>query len=278
MTAEIIPFDFEEQAVRVTTRDGEPWFVAADVCRVLEIANTSQAVARLEDDERDTVNLNTLCQTEGIRGNPNAAIVSESGLYALIVRSDKPAAKRFRKWITAEVLPTIRRTGSYELTPPPPEAGPLRFGTTMSERDWLAFIREARLLGGVKAGRRMWAMSPFPPLHTGTHRLAAVDLTAATDCLACLRDRAPAPLVPETAQDREAQAALAQAGLRIVPGGVFIANTLPAVFAGTQWAAGLHRPLLLALPGVLVDDAVRTVANVPTRGIIVPWPLIGAEV
>jgi hypothetical protein len=160
----------------------------------------------------------------------------------------------------------------------PAEAEPLRFGTTMSERDWLAYIREARLLGGVKAGRRMWGMSPFPPLHVGSHRLAAVDLTAATDCLACLRDRAPAPLVPETAGDREAQAALAKAGLRIVPGGVFIANTLPAVFAGTQWAAGLHRPLLLALPGVLVDDAVRTVANVPTRGIIVPWSLIGAEV
>jgi prophage antirepressor-like protein len=270
MIAEIIPFDFEEQAVRVMMRDGEPWFVAADVCRVLELSNPTMAVKALDEDEV------TLSEIEGSHRPTN--LVSESGLYALVIRSDKPAAKRFRKWITAEVLPTIRRTGSYELTPPPPEAGPMRFGTTMSERDWLAFIREARLLGGVKAGRRMWAMSPFPPLHTGTHRLAAVDLTAATDCLACLRDRAPAPLVPETAQDREAQAALAQAGLRIVPGGVFIANTLPAVFAGTQWAAGLHRPLLLALPGVLVDDAVRTVANVPTRGIIVPWSLIGAEV
>jgi len=270
MTAEIIPFDFEEQAVRVIMRDGEPWFVAVDACRVLEIDNVSQAMTRLDDDEV------TLITNEGNRRPMN--LISESGLYSLIFTSRKEQAKRFRKWVTAEVLPTIRRTGSYELTPPPPEAGPLRFGTTMSDRDWLAFIREARLLGGVKAGRRMWAMSPFPPLHTGTHRLAAVDLTAATDCLACLRDRAPAPLVPETAQDREAQAALAQAGLRIVPGGVFIANTLPAVFAGTKWAAGLHRPLLLALPGVLVDDAVRTVANVPTRGIIVPWSLIGAEV
>jgi hypothetical protein len=160
----------------------------------------------------------------------------------------------------------------------PPAAEPMRFGTTMSDRDWLAYIREARLLGGVNAGRRMWAMSPFPPLHVGSHRLAAVDLTAATECLACLRDRAPAPLVPETAQDREAVAALAQAGLRIVPGGVFIANTTPGIFAGTQWAAGLHRPLLMALPGVTVDDASRTVGMVKTRGIIVPWSLIGAEV
>ncbi len=278
MIAEIIPFDFEEQAVRVTTRDGDPWFVAADVCRVLEIVNTSQAVARLDDDERDTVNLNTLCQTEGIRGNPNAAIVSESGLYALIVRSDKPAAKRFRKWITAEVLPTIRRTGSYTLTPPAPTAEPMRFGATMSDRDWLAFIREARLLGGVKAGRRMWGMSPFPPLHTGTHRLAAVDMAAASDCLQALCDRAPAVLAPDTAEDREAQAALAQAGLRIVPGGVFVANSLPGVFAGTQWAAGLHRPLLLALPGVTVDESVRTLQGHHTRGIIVPWSLIVAEV
>jgi hypothetical protein len=266
----IIPFDFEEQAVRVTMRDGEPWFVATDACRVLEIQNASDAVKRLDDDEV------TLDLIEGSHRPTN--LISESGLYALVIRSDKPAAKRFRKWITAEVLPTIRRTGSYTLTPPAPTAEPMRFGATMSDRDWLAFIREARLLGGVKAGRRMWGMSPFPPLHTGTHRLAAVDMAAASDCLQALCDRAPALLAPDTAEDREAQAALAQAGLRIVPGGVFVANSLPGVFAGTQWAAGLHRPLLLALPGVTVDESVRTLQGHHTRGIIVPWSLIVAEV
>lgn len=270
MTAEIIPFDFEDQAVRVMMRDNEPWFVAADVCRVLEIQNATQAVQRLDEDEV------TLCQTEGSHRPTN--LVSESGLYALVIRSDKPAAKRFRKWITAEVLPTIRRTGRYDLTPPRPAEEPLRFGATMSDRDWLAFIREARLLGGVKAGRRMWGMSPFPPLHVGSDRLAPVDQTAARDCLAWLRSAAPAPLAPDTAEDREAVAALSQQGMKILPGGVFVANTLPGVFAGTQWAAGLHRPLLLALPGVTVDESVRTLGGRHSRGIIVPWSLIAEGV
>ncbi|REF69737.1 MULTISPECIES: BRO-N domain-containing protein [Paracoccus] len=115
MTAAIIPFDFEEQAVRVVMRDDAPWFVAADVCRVLEHSNPTVAISRLEADEIQTVNLNTLNSSEGIRGNPNATIINESGLYALILTSRKPAAKRFRKWVTAEVLPALRSQGRYEL-------------------------------------------------------------------------------------------------------------------------------------------------------------------
>lgn len=120
----VIPFDFETNAVRVVMVDGEPWFVAVDVCRVLEIANSRDAVSRLDDDERQIVNLNTVGitdgipqrgvgNTDGIRGNPNTSAVSESGLYALIMMSRKPAAKRFRKWVTAEVLTAIRRDGAY---------------------------------------------------------------------------------------------------------------------------------------------------------------------
>ena len=91
-------------------RDGEPWFVAADVCKALEIGNPSQAIARLEDDEK----MNTLISNEGNqRGNPNMTVVNESGLYALIFGSRKPEAKVFKRWVTHEVLPTIRRTGGY---------------------------------------------------------------------------------------------------------------------------------------------------------------------
>lgn len=115
MTAAIIPFDFEEQSVRVVMRDDAPWWVAADVCRVLGQTNPTVALSRLDDDERMIVNLNTLNITEGIRGNPNATAINESGLYALILTSRKPAAKRFRKWVTAEVLPALRTHGRYEL-------------------------------------------------------------------------------------------------------------------------------------------------------------------
>ncbi len=98
--------------VRTLTRDGEPWFVAADVCKALEIKNPSHALRRLDEDERD----NTLVLNEGIPGNPNMAIVSESGIYELILRSRKPEAKAFRRWIKSDVLPSIRKHGAY-MTP-----------------------------------------------------------------------------------------------------------------------------------------------------------------
>ncbi len=106
-------FDFNEAPVRVMLRDEQPWFVAADVCRVLDIQNPTDAVKGLDEDE--TI---TLANSEG---NPRAGIphqlrlVSESGLYALVFKSRKAEAKKFRKWVTAEVLPALRQTGRYEL-------------------------------------------------------------------------------------------------------------------------------------------------------------------
>lgn len=90
--------------VRVTEHNGEPWFVAKDVCDILDLKNPSVALQSLEDDERTKVFL-------GRQGEANC--INESGLYTLIIRSNKPVAKRFRKWITADVLPTIRKTGGY---------------------------------------------------------------------------------------------------------------------------------------------------------------------
>ncbi len=110
----ITPFLFDENHIlRTLERDGEPWFVAADVCRCLEIQNPTMAVTSLDDDERDTLTL-----TEGIPGNPIKNIINESGLYVLILRSRKAMTPgtvqhRFRKWVTGDVLPTIRKTGAY---------------------------------------------------------------------------------------------------------------------------------------------------------------------
>lgn len=98
--------DFGE--VRTVMRDGEPWFVAADVCRSLEIANPRDAMGRLDEDEKNTVVL-----TDGNRGNPNFTIVNEPGLYTLVLGSRKPEAKAFKRWITHEVVPSIRKHGMY---------------------------------------------------------------------------------------------------------------------------------------------------------------------
>ena len=98
--------------VRTIVKDGEPWFIAADVCRALEVGNPTQALSRLDEDEKDI----TLISNEGNRGNPNMTIVNEPGLYALVLGSRKPEAKAFKRWITHEVIPSIRKHGAY-LTP-----------------------------------------------------------------------------------------------------------------------------------------------------------------
>lgn len=87
--------------------EGEVWFVASEVCKLLDIKNSSDAVSRLDDDEK-------LVSVLPIAGqNRSVNLVSESGLYALVFKSNKPSAKKFRKWVTKEVIPAIRKTGSY---------------------------------------------------------------------------------------------------------------------------------------------------------------------
>lgn len=100
-------FAFDSQAVRVVMVDGEPWFVAADVCAALTIGNTAMALERLDDDEKGVSSIDTL------GGMQQMAIVNEPGLYTLILGSRKPEAKRFKRWLTHEVLPSIRKTGAY---------------------------------------------------------------------------------------------------------------------------------------------------------------------
>ena len=100
---------FNSNSIRVIDRDGSPWFVLVDVCEVLDIANVGNALARLDPAERNTIRLTDSNQ----RGNPNRSIISESGLYKLVLRSDKPEAKPFQDWVTKVVLPAIRKDGAY---------------------------------------------------------------------------------------------------------------------------------------------------------------------
>lgn len=94
-------------AVRAVTLEGEPWFVAADVCRALGLGNSSDVIKRLDEDER------TLVSIEGASNGLPVNAVNEPGLYALILGSRKPEAKAFKRWITHEVIPEIRKTGGY---------------------------------------------------------------------------------------------------------------------------------------------------------------------
>ena len=101
--------------VRTTVIDGEPWFVAADVCHALDIGNPSDALNRLDDDER------TLVSIEGASNGKPVNGVNEPGLYSLVLGSRKPEAKAFKRWITHEVIPAIRKTGGYHVPQSPAE-------------------------------------------------------------------------------------------------------------------------------------------------------------
>ncbi|UVX34614.1 MAG: antirepressor protein KilAC domain [Namikivirus tsukuho] len=109
MNTEIQTFNFGSAPLRtLTDENGDPWFVAKDVCDILGISNNRDAISQLDSDEKNTVGI-----TDGIPGNPNKTIISEPGLYKLIMRSRKPEAKPFQRWVTHEVLPSIRKRGIY---------------------------------------------------------------------------------------------------------------------------------------------------------------------
>lgn len=104
----LMVFGFEGREVRVVMRDGEPWWIAKDVCDVLDLENSGQALSRLEEDEKGFITI-----ADGTPGTPNRAIISEAGLYSLILTTRKPEAKAFKRWITHDVLPSIRKNGMY---------------------------------------------------------------------------------------------------------------------------------------------------------------------
>lgn len=118
MSNEIIPasaepmqiFSYNERQIRTATIDGEPWFVLKDVCEILSIENHKDVAKRLDADE---VGRFSLPHPQSPEKQIEMVCVNESGLYHVIIRSDKPVAKPFRKWVTADVLPTMRKTGGY---------------------------------------------------------------------------------------------------------------------------------------------------------------------
>lgn len=133
--SKVIPFDFESHAIRVQMSGNEPWFNASDVCDALGYVNPWDAVAKHVDD--DDLAKREVIDSVGRRQQANH--INESGLYALILGSARPEAKRFKKWVTSEVLPSIRKTGGYKGSPVKVVAE--------AARAFPPLFRAARLLG-----------------------------------------------------------------------------------------------------------------------------------
>lgn len=133
---EMQTFVYSGAEVRTVKKDGAPWFVLKDVCGVLNLGTPSRVAERLDGDEVSLTHL-----TDSLGRLQETTVISESGLYNVILRSDKPEAKPFRKWVTAEVLPAIRRSGGYiagqnDLSPAELMAKALKVAEhTLAERD-----------------------------------------------------------------------------------------------------------------------------------------------
>lgn len=189
-------FAFDDHLVRVVMKGDDPWFVAMDVCRSIGIRNWKDAVERLDSDEKEVGNSDLL------GGGQDVLIVSESGLYTIILRSHAAItpgtpAHRFRKWVTGVVLPQIRRTGAYAA--PEADAAPRRSATSIAEdRNKLDQINYALRIYGPAAARWLWkelGLPWVPEMELATRERPAADSEAATFCQTRL-ERRPGVMTP----------------------------------------------------------------------------------
>lgn len=265
-------FDFEDNAVRVIEIDGEPWFVAADVCRILDLKNPSMAVDGLDDDEQSKYCLGS--------GGSDRVIINESGLYNLIFRSRKPEAKKFRKWVTAEVLPSIRKTGMY-VEPDRIE----QKGDDMSSlpdrtfQQWINLIRETRLLYGRAAARDVWAKSPLPAPNEQVFNVKPVEFDEETgrEALQLILRSATNDGVIEDLINRRDEVAMHKAGVRFYykdgEEWLSIACVLfRRAVEGTAFQDGKLSRALLCLPGAFIQKNSVRFGRTVCRPVVVPLP------
>lgn len=158
MSTALLAYQFEENPVRIVLIAGDPWFVANDLAKSLGYTRQHEMTRNLDEDEKGT----HIARTLG--GDQEMNIISESGMYAAIFKSRKDEARRFRKWVTSEVLPELRRTGKYQLhdnEPPPPMALDLDPSRLVAG---VSVVREARRLFGPAAARGLWVQVGLPPV------------------------------------------------------------------------------------------------------------------
>lgn len=276
-------FEFEGNGVRSIVENEEPWFILSDVCRVLEIQQPHRASARLDEDEKDSHTVTTL------GGPQTVTIVNESGLYSLILTSRKPAAKRFKKWVTSEVLPTLRRTGVYIMDGRDEDLPSLAdgkvFGMKVAKVNAAArLISVANAIYGPEAARALWESETGLPkvAHRSVTALAGTPADDPTGCLRhLLRSAAEnGRTIGETLRlalhDSIAARLLPKFGMLADPhthkGYLAIASEHPvlaSVFSQTQWA-GEWKIAMMQLTGAKSARLRISGESNPTPVVLVP--------
>jgi len=230
----ITNFAFEANLVRIVEKNGEPWFVANDVCRCLGLTNPRKAVADLDDDEKGV----TISDTPG--GDQTLNIVSEPGVYRLVFRSRKPEAERFKRWLAHEVIPAIRKTGQYGQAAAQPTA--IDADAPLAAR--VETVRLAARLFGRARARELWGVIGLPAVPDATPEPEA-DPQACLEAL--LNFEAGDVLIVDlirTGSDER----LAACGLRRAQGGFWIANSHPLIREALSGYPAFWRTLA-RLPG-----------------------------
>lgn len=273
----IIPHIFEDNLVRSIMLDDEPWFIGRDVCHVLAIKNESDAMSRLDDDERAEVAI------ADPSGSKKAIAVSEPGVFRLIFTSRKPEAERFKRWLAHDVLPKLRREGHYGAAPREPGETVLADEASITSQSIgvlkakVDLVAECRKLHGHDRARALWRAIglPMPPIEVQG------PIDDARTCLNTilgiqLREGATVAALIAVALDGDvnAQLELRHAGIATVldPEGFIVANRSAEIerrFAGTPWGNGRWRLMLRRLPGCQSAGA-RRYDGIQTRGTFVP--------
>ncbi len=252
-------FAFEDQLVRSLTIDGAPWFVGRDLCNVLSITNHQLALETLDEDERGG------CSIPTPGGDQSMIIVSEPGVYRLLLCARKPEAVRFKRWLAHEVLPRLRRADRHDpdpaALPPDPDLDDDVASRAASVLHRLQLVREARALFGNARAQRLWGELGLPDV-------PAPPATAMDEAKACLRhildaeadDGGPRvrQLIEQALDDDEhARLRLACMGLKTHADrdGFVVANRhrwLTARFEATRWSRSLaHVRVIRRLPGAV---------------------------
>jgi|GEM_PF-1410323 prophage antirepressor-like protein len=268
MSAQIIPYVFDDDLVRVVMRDGAPWFVGKDVCRVLNLVNHKDALGRLDDDEKGVATADPLSRSERGGGAQEMTIISEPGVYRLVFTSRKSEAERFKRWLAHEVIPSIRQTGQYRAEPEPePLAAPRPLGTAMPAapepmvggepmslmRLRLDIVREARMNLGVAHARKLWHEFGLPCSagrggEPDEGRLLLLRLLQARLAIGDTRWSVEDALHAALNGDDAVRKALFECGLRVDEAHLWVANASPflaEIMVGREdW-----RKHLQAIPG-----------------------------
>lgn len=260
MNTPVQNFAFEEHLVRVVDYQDEKWFVAADVCRVLDIKNPRDAVGRLDEDEKGVASTDTL------GGNQEVLIVSESGLFTIILRSRAAMTPgtmphRFRKWVTAEVLPQIHKTGAYAQDE---QAMPSYARPTLDKDAPLASridaVRVARSIFGKDSARALW-------LHLGLPAIEPDEFSNSGEAVYLLRrildmkpeagdGRTMRSLILDALEgDDNAMTVCVSNGVKPVdnPEGYYVGQSHPSIrqlYAVSPWKDGAWRMAVRRLSGI----------------------------